>query len=141
MAVEMKKKKTKVKRNKSIYLGMSILDISKTLMCELWYDYIKPKYQGKAKLCYMDTDSFVIYIQTEDFYKNIANDVKKWFDTSNYSKDDNRLLPIGSNEKIIDLLKAKLRERIMNEFAGLRAKIWAYLMDDDREHKKAKRTK
>ena len=141
MAVEMKKKKTKVKRNKSIYLGMSILDISKTLVCELWYDYIKPKYQGKAKLCYMDTDSFVIYIQTEDFYKNIANDVKKWFDTSNYSKDDNRLLPIGSNEKIIDLLKAKLRERIMNEFAGLRAKIWAYLMDDDREHKKAKRTK
>ena len=141
MAVEMKKKKTKVKRNKSIYLGMSILDISKTLVCELWYDYIKPKYQGKAKLCYMDTDSFVIYIQTEDFYKNIANDVKKWFDTSNYSKDDNRLLPIGSNEKIIGLFKAKLRGKIMNEFVGLRAKIMAYLMDDDSEHKKAKRTK
>ena len=120
---------------------MSILDISKTLMCELWYDYIKPKYQGKAKLCYMDTDSFVIYIQTEDFYKNIANDVKKWFDTSNYSKDDNRPLPIGSNEKIIGLFKAKLRGKIMNEFVGLRAKIMAYLMDDDSEHKKAKRTK
>ena len=141
MAVELKKKKTKVKRNKSIYLGMSILDISKTLMCELWYDYIKPKYQGKAKLCYMDTDSFVIYIQTEHFYKNIANDVKKWFDTSNYSKDDNRLLPIGSNEKIIGLFKAKLRGKILNEFVGLRAKIMAYLMDDDSEHKKAKRTK
>ena len=141
MAVELKKKKTKVKRNKSIYLGMSILDISKTLMCELWYDYIKPKYQGKAKLCYMDTDSFVIYIQTEDFYENIANDAKKWFDTSNYRKDDNRLLPIGSNEKIIGLFKAKLRGKIMNEFVGLRAKIMAYLMDDDSEHKKAKRTK
>ena len=134
-------KKTKVKMNKLIYLGMSILDISKTLMYEFWYDYIKPKYQDRAKLCYMDTDSFAIYIKTEDFYKDIANDVKKWFDTSNYSKDDNRPLPIGSNEKIIGLFKAKLRGKIMNEFVGLRAKIMAYLMDDDSEHKKAKRTK
>ena len=75
--------KTKVKMNKPIYLGMSILDISKTLMYEFWYDYIKPKYQDKAKLCYMDTDSFVIHIKTEDFYEDIANDVKSWFDTSN----------------------------------------------------------
>ena len=69
--------KTKVKMNKPIYLGMSILDISKTLMYEFWYDYIKPKYQDKAKLRYMDSDSFVIYIKTEDFYKDVANDVKK----------------------------------------------------------------
>ena len=81
MAIEMKK--TKVKMNKPVYLGMSILDISKTLMYEFWYDYIKPKYQDKAKLCYMDTDSFVIHIKTEDFYEDIANDVKSWFDTSN----------------------------------------------------------
>ena len=67
MATELKK--TKVKINKPIYLGMSILDISKTLMYEFWYDYIKPKYQDRAKLCYMDTDSFVIYIKTEDFFK------------------------------------------------------------------------
>ena len=80
--------------NKPIYLGMSILDISKTLMYEFWY-YIKPKYQDKAKLCYMDTGSFVIYIKTEDLNKDIANDVEEWFDTSNYSKDDNRSLPIG----------------------------------------------
>ena len=78
MAIEMKK--TKVKMNKPIYLGMSILDISKTLMYEFWYDYIKPKYQEKAKLCYMDTDSFIIHIKTEDFYEDIANDVEKWFD-------------------------------------------------------------
>ena len=70
-----KMKKTKVKMNKPIYLAMSILDISKTLMYEFWYDYIKPKYHGKAKLCYMDTDSFVIHIKTEDFYEDIANDV------------------------------------------------------------------
>ena len=74
MAIEMKK--TKVKMNKPIYLGMSILDISKTLMYEFWYDYIKPKYQDKAKLCYMDTDSFAIHIKTEDIYEGIANHVE-----------------------------------------------------------------
>ena len=92
LAIEMKK--TKVKMNKPVYLGMSILDISKTLMYEFWYDYIKPKYQDKAKLCYMDTDSFVIHIKTEDFYEDIANDVEKWFDTSNY-ENDKRPLPLG----------------------------------------------
>ena len=81
IAIEMKK--TKVKMNKPIYLGMSILDISKTLMYEFWYDYIKPKYQDRAKLCYMDTDSFSIHIKTEDFHKDIANDVEKWFFTFN----------------------------------------------------------
>ena len=100
MAIEMKlkKKKKKVKMNKLIYLGMSILDISKTLMYEFWYDYIK--HIKTAKLCYLDTDSFVIHIKTEDFYEGIADDVKKWFDASNYSKDDNRLLLIGWNKKI-----------------------------------------
>ena len=81
MATEMKK--TKAKTDKLIYLGMSMLDISQTLMYEFWYNHIKPKYQDKAKLCYMDTDRFVIYIKTDEFYKYIANDVKKWFDTSN----------------------------------------------------------
>ena len=92
LAIEMKK--TKVKMNKPVYLGMSILDISKTLMYEFWYDYIKPKYQDRAKLCYMDTGSFVIHIKTEDFYEDIANDVEKWFDTSNY-ENDKRPLPLG----------------------------------------------
>ena len=100
MAIEMKNK-TKVKMNKPIYLGMSILDIIETLMYEFWYDYIKPKYQDRAKLCYMDTDSFVIHIIAEDFYKDISNDVEKWFDTSNYDKDDKRSLPIGKNKKMI----------------------------------------
>ena len=75
MAIEVKK--TKVKTNKPVYLGISILDISKTLVYEFWYDYIKPKYQGKSKLCYMDTDRFSIHIKTEDFYKDIVNDVEK----------------------------------------------------------------
>ena len=70
-------------------------------MYEFWYDYIKPKYGDRAKLCYMDTDSFVIYIKTKDFYKDVANDVKRWFDTSNYDKIDERPLPIGKNKKAL----------------------------------------
>ena len=91
-------KKTKVKMNKAKYLGMSILDISKTSMYEFWYDYIKPKYQEKAKLCYMDTDSVIIYIKIEDFYEDIANDVENQFDASKYDEDDKRPLPIGKNK-------------------------------------------
>ena len=75
LAIEMKK--IKVKMNKSVYLGLSILEISKTLMYEFWHDYIKPKYQDNAKLCYMVTDSFIINIKTEDFYEDIEDDVKK----------------------------------------------------------------
>ena len=77
-------KKTKVKMNKPIYLGLSILEISKTLMYEFLYDYMKPKYGNNVKLCYMDTDSFVMNIKTNDFYKDIANDMESRFDTSNY---------------------------------------------------------
>ena len=81
-------KNTKVKMNKCVYLGMSILDISKTLKYEFWYDYLKPKYENKAKLCYMDTDSFVINIFTEDVFEDINNDVERRFDTSNYDQND-----------------------------------------------------
>ena len=140
MAIEMKKK-TKVKMNKPVYLGMLILDISKTLMYKIWYDYIKPKYQDRAKLCYVDTDSFVIHIKTEDFCKYIANDVEKWFDRSNYNENDKRPLPIGKNKKVIGLFKNKLRGKIMRKFVGLRAKTWGCLTDDDTKHKKAKGTK
>ena len=72
-----KLKKIKLNVNKPVYLGLSILEISKTLMHELWYDYIKPKYQNNAKSCYMDTDSFIINIKTEDVCKNIADDIEK----------------------------------------------------------------
>ena len=106
MAMEMKK--TKVKMKKPIYLGISKLDISKTLMYEFWYDYIKPKYQEKAKLCYVDTDSFIIHIKTEDFYEDIADDVEKWFDTSNYDENDKRPLPMDKNKKVIGLFKDEL---------------------------------
>ena len=132
-------KKTKVKMNKPIYLGLSILDISKILMYELWYDYMKPKYSNDLKLCYMDTDSFVMNIKTEDFYKDIANDVEKRFDTSNYEVD--RPLPTGKNKKVIGLMKDELGGRITMEFITLRTKAYTYLTDDGKEDKKAKGTK
>ena len=93
--VEMRK--VKVKMNKPIYLGLSILDISKITMYEFWYDYLKIKYEDKAQLCYMDTDSFVVNIKTKDFYKDINQDVNKRFETSNYTFD--RPLPTGINKK------------------------------------------
>ena len=118
---------------------MSILDISKTWMYEFWYDYVKPKYQDKAKLCCMETDSFSIHISTKDFYEYFANDAKGWFGTSNY--DNNRPLPIGKSKRVIGLFKDKLGGKIMIEFVMLTAKTYACLMDDDTEYKKAKGTK
>ena len=82
LATEMKK--IKAKMNKPVYLGLPILEISETLMYKFWYDCIKPKYQDNAKLCYMDTESFIINNKTEDFYEDIASDVDKRFDASNY---------------------------------------------------------
>ena len=134
-------KKTKVKMNKPEYVGLLILDISKTLMYAFWFIYIKPKYQDRAKLCYMVTDSFVIHVKTEDFYEEIANDVEKWFDTSNYSKDDNRPLLIGWNKIEIGFLKVNYIERLWKNLLDLREKTWEYLLDDDSKHKKAKGTK
>ena len=101
----MEMKQTEVKMNKPIYLGQAIIDISKTLMYKFWYDYIKPNYGDKARLCYMDTDSFLMNIKTEDFFEDIADDVERWFDTSNYDKNDNRPLPIGKNKKVISMFK------------------------------------
>ena len=124
--------------NKPVYLDLSILEICKTLMYEFWYDYIKPKYGDNVKLCYMDTDSFIMHIKTEDFYKDIANDVEKRFDTSNL--EGNRPLPTGKNKKVIGLMKDELGGKIMTEFVDLRPKTYSFLMDDGWNDKKAKGT-
>ena len=81
----MEVKKTEVRINKPLYLGQGVLDLSKTLLFEFWYDYIVPKYGDKVKICYIDTDSFIIHIKTEDFCKDISTDVDRWFDTSNFN--------------------------------------------------------
>ena len=121
LAIELKK--IKVKMYKPVYLGLSILEISKILMREFRYDHIKPKYQNNAKLCYMDTDSFVINIETEDFHEDIANDVEKRFDTSNY--EVNRPLSTEKNKKVIGLMKDELGGKILTEFAALKPKTYS----------------
>ena len=132
-------KKTKVKMNKPIYLGLSILEISKILIYEFWYDYMKPKYGNDVKLFYMNTDSFIMNIKTNDFFQDIANDVENRFDTSNY--EVNRPLPMGKNKKIIGLMKDELGGKIITEFVTLRPKTYSFLTDDGKEDKKVKGTK
>ena len=147
-------KKTKVKMSKPIYLGLSILEISKILMYEFWYDYMKPKYNDNVRLCYMDTDSFVMHIKTNDFYTDIASDVENRFDTSNYEVNTSeptaepsslersalarRPLPTGKNKKVIGLMKDELGGKIITEFVTLRPKTYSFLTDDGKEDKKAK---
>ena len=94
-------RKTQILMNKPVYLGLSVLDLSKTAMYKFWYDYVKIKYGDNSKLCYMDTDSFSIHVQADDIYKYIAKDVETRFDTSNFEID--RPLPKGKNEKVIGL--------------------------------------
>ena len=103
--------------NKPVYLGLSILESSKVLMYEFWYDYVKPKHGKKVKLYYMVTDSFIVCIKTYDIYKEIAEDVESIFDTSNYELD--RPLPKGKNKKVIGLMKDELGGKIMTKFVGL----------------------
>ena len=132
-------KKTKVKMNKPIYLGLSILEISKILMYEFWYDYMKLKYNDNVRLCYMDTDSFIMNTKTSDFYKDISDDVDNRFDTSNY--EVKRPLLMGKNKKVIGLMKDELGGEIITEFVTSRPKTYSYLTDDSKEDKKAKGTK
>ena len=137
-------RKTKVVMDKPVYLGQAILDISKTLMYEFCNDYLKTKYGDKVKLCYIDTDSFIKHVKTEDFYKDIADDVNERFDTSGYNKEDNRPLPIGINKKVIGMFKDELDGRVMTENANARAKAYAFLWENggkEYEKKKAKAQK
>ena len=115
--------KVKVVMNKPVYLVQAILDLSKIIMYEFHYDYMLPKYGGNIKLCYMDTDSFVYDIKTEDFYKDIADDVEARFDTSGYR---DRPLLVGKNKKVIGLMKDELGGEIMKEFVSLRPKMYSY---------------
>ena len=139
-------RKTSVFMDKPIPVGQAILDISKTLMYKFWYDYLKPKYQDKVKLCYMDTDSFIIYLETEDFYEDIANDIDEWFDFSKYTDQEKWQFSIGINKKEIGKIKDELNGYILIEFIALRGKTYMlkWLKDEQghtSEDKKAKGTK
>ena len=125
--------------NKHVDLGFSILELSKILIYEFCYNYLKPKYGEKAKLCYIDRDSFIEYIKTDDIDKCIEEDVETKFDTSNYELG--RPFPKLKNKKVIGLMKDELHEKIMVKFVGLRAKTYSYLIDNGSEDKKTKDTK
>ena len=96
LATEMRK--TEITMNKPVYFGQAILDISKTLMYEFYYEYMKPKYGNKVKLCYTDTDSFIIQIFTDDFYADISSDAK-------------RLILVVIQKKATNLLKLVLMNK------------------------------
>ena len=135
----MKNKKIETLMNKPVYLGISIIDLSKILMYEFWYDYIKPKYGEKAKLRYLDTDSIIAYIKTDDIYKDIVEDFETRFDTSNYKLD--RPLPERKNKTVIGLRKDESGRKVMTIFVGLRPKTYIYVIGDNKADKKAKGTK
>ena len=134
-------KKTCVVYDKPVYLGMCILDLSKTLMYDFHCNYIKKKYREKAKLLPTDTDSFAYEIETEDFYKDISEDMEAKFDTSNYAKRHPSGIPKGVNKKVIGMFKDKCGGKIMQEFVGLRAKLYSYKMYEGDEAKKCKGVK
>ena len=114
---------TKVAMKNPIYLGQTILDLSKIIMYEFHYDYMKPKFKD-FQLCYMDTDSLVYHIKTEDFYADIVSDMEERFDTSSYIPD--HPLPILKNKKVIRLMKDELGGAIITEFMSLRPKLYSY---------------
>ena len=134
-------KKTSLTMNKPVYLGMCILDLSKSLMYDFHYNYIIPKYGNKAKLLFTDTDSFLYEIETEDFYKDISGDVRDRFDTSDYKEDHPSGIPTGINKKVLGMFKDEAAGKIIKEFVGLRAKLYSYIMEEGEENKKCKGVK
>ena len=134
-------KKVSLKFNKPVYLGMSILDLSKTLMYDFHYNYIKPKYGDNAKLLFTDTDSLAYEIETEDFYRDISSDVSSKFDTSNYPKNHPSGILTGVNKKVIGMFKDEAAGKQIAEFVGLRAKLYSYRVEESYEEKKCKGVK
>ena len=131
-------KKTSLTMNKPVYLGMSILDLSKTLMYDFHYNYIIAKYGNRAKLLFTDTDSFLYEIQTEDFYKDISGDVRDRFDTSEYPEDHPSGIPTGINKKVLGMFKDEAKGDNIKEFVGLRAKLYSFKMEEGKENKRCK---
>ena len=136
VAIQMKK--TVLTMNKPVYLGAGILELSKTIMYDFHYKYIKPKYGNDVKLLFTDTDSLMYEIKTGDFYKDISNDVIKRFDTSDYPENHPSGIPTGCNKKVIGLFKDEVNGKCIMEFVGLRAKLYSFKMYDGEENKKCK---
>ena len=132
-------KKAQILTNKLVYLELSKLDLSKTVMYQIWDDYVKQKYGENAKLCYVDTDSFIVNVKPDDIYKDIAIDVETRLNTLNFEIDTP--LPKEKNEEVIGIMKDELGGQILKKFVGLRAKMYSYLKDNNVEDKRVKRHK
>ena len=133
-------KKTEVYFNKPVYVGQAILDLSKTLMFDFHYNYIKNKYGKKAQLLFTDTDSLAYEIKTKDFYKDISDDVKEKFDTSDYPTNHPSGILTGVNKKVIGLFKDEAAGKQITHFVGLRPKLYSYKIEE-KEVRKCKGVK
>ena len=131
-------KKTEIYFNKPVYVGQAILDLSKTLMYDFHYNYIKPKYGKKAELLFTDTDSLMYQIKTEDFYKDISADIKTKFDTSDYPKDHPSGILTGENKKVIGMFKDEVAGKQITHFIGLRPKLYSFKIEEGKNVKKCK---
>ena len=136
IAVHMKN--TEVYFNKPVYVGQAILDLSKTLMFNFHYNYIRKKYGKKAELLFTDTDSLMYQIKTKDFYKDINTDVQDKFDTSDYPTKHPSGILTGVNKKIIGMFKDEVAGKQITHFVGLRPKLYSYKVEDEVELKKCK---
>ena len=136
IAVHMKK--TEVYFNKPVYVGQAILDLSKTLMFDFHYNYIKEKYGNKAELLFTDTDSLMFQIYTDDFYKDIIPDILTKFDTSDYPPNHKSGIPTGVNKKVIGMFKDEVAGKQITHFVGLRPKLYSFKVEDEKDLKKCK---
>ena len=137
IAIEMRKLKVKI--DKPTYVGMCILDISKTCLYEFHYEYIAPLFREKCKIMYTDTDSLIYNIECDDIYEIMKRDINK-FDTSDYAVDNAYGIPLA-NKKVPGLMKDENNGAIMTEFIGLRAKMYALRVDGKKDMKKVKGVK
>ena len=131
-------KKTEVYFNEPIYVGQAILDLSKTLMFDFHYNYIRDKYNDRAELLFTDTDSLLYLIHTDDFYKDISIDIEDKFDTSDYPPNHESGILTGVNKKVIGMFKDERAGRQITHFVGLRPKLYSFEVEDDKIVKKCK---
>ena len=136
IAVHMKN--TEVYFNKPVYVGQAILDLSKTLIFDFHYNYIKKKYKHKAELLFTDTDSLMYQIYTDDFYKDISPDILSKFDTSDYPPNHPSGIPTGVNKNVIGMFKDEVAGKQITRFVGLRPKLYTFEIEEDKEVKKCK---
>ena len=134
-------KKTEVYFNKPIYVGQAILDLSKTLMFDFHYNYIRDLFGDKAELLFTDTDSLMYLMQTEDFYQDINKDIKRKFDTSDYPEKHPSGIKTGINKKVIGNFKDEVGGKQITHFVGLRPKLYSFKVEDNSETRKAKGVK